>query len=82
MRTWIQVNTRHTHLALEQFETSTSTRADVAELVLTVVLGDDSSSVTTTNDDSGTVGRRLDSGFKESRRTLGELRELEDTRGT
>lgn len=73
---------RHTHLALEKLETGTSSRADVAELVFAVVLGDYGSSVTTTDDDGGAVCGRFDSGLEESGGTLGELRELEDSRRT
>lgn len=44
------------------------------------MLSDDGRSVTTTDDDGGTLLRGLNGRVEESLRTLGELRELEDTR--
>lgn len=71
-------NTREL-LALEQLERSTTTGRDVAELVLNTVLGSDSGSVTTTNDDNlaslGSGNSVVESGFG----AAGELLELEDT---
>ena len=71
-----------THLALQELQGSTATSANVAELVLRVVLRHNGSGVTTTDDDSGAVLGSLDRRVEESLGALGELGELEDARGT
>ena len=82
MRNWDQIHVRSAYLALEKLETGTSTCADMAELVLAVVLGDDGSGVTTAYDDGCTIGSSLNGSVEEGLRTLGKLGELEDARRT
>ena len=71
-----------TYLALKKLKRSTTASGDVAQLVLSVVLRSDGRSVATADDDSRTLGRRLDRRIEERLGALGELGELEDTRGT
>lgn len=69
-------------LALEQLERRATASADMAELVLRLVLGNDGRSVTATDDDNGAVLGSLDVGVEESLGATSECGELEDTRGT
>jgi len=69
-------------LALEQLETGTTTGADMTELLFCLVVGNDGSGITTSNDNSGTVGGSLNVGIKERFRARGKVGELKDTSRT
>lgn len=73
---------RKTHLALKELETGSTTGANVTEFVLGTIVGDDGGSVTTTDDDNGTILGSFDVGVEEGLGTLSECRELEHTSGT
>lgn len=68
------------YLALEKFQAGTSTGRDVAQLVLGLVVGDESSRVATTNDDSCAVGRGFDAVIEKSFGAVRERRQFEHTR--
>lgn len=57
---------READLALEELETGTTARADVAELVLRLVVRDNGGGISTTNDDSRAVRRSLHVRVKQS----------------
>jgi len=55
------------YLALQEFETSTATRANVAQLVLGTVLGNDGGGISTANNDDCPIPRGFYVGLKERR---------------
>lgn len=50
----------YTHLALEELKTSTSTGADVTELVLSSILSNNRGRIATTDDNGSTLASSLD----------------------
>lgn len=71
------------YLAFEKFKTSPTTGADMAEFILSTLLGDKSSSITATNDNSSAVvDNSFNGGLKEGDRTFCERGKLKDSRRT
>jgi hypothetical protein len=70
------------HLALEELERSSTTGGNVAELVLLAGVGNDGSSVATSNNNSRSVLDGLDGSVEKGGGSLGKVGELEDTGGT
>lgn len=54
----------YTHLALEEFQTSTSTSADMAELVLSSILSNNRGGIAATDDNGSTLASSLDGSIK------------------
>jgi hypothetical protein len=65
------------HLALQELETGTTPRADVAQLVLRVMLGNNSGRITTADNDDRAIPRSLDVGIKKRCRSICKGREFE-----
>ena len=68
-----------TCLALKQLQTGTTASADMAELVLKSMLGNNRCGITTADNDSCALLRRLHSRIQQRLRAFGELGELEYT---
>lgn len=70
-----------TNLALQELQASTPTSANMTQVILISELGNDSSSVTTPNDDCGPFLYCFGGVRKKRLRALRECRELKYTRG-
>lgn len=73
-------NTRQV-LAFQELQRSTATSGDVAQLLLSTVLGSDGGSVTTTDDDDSAGLSSSDSSVESLLGSVGERLQLEDTGG-
>lgn len=82
MRTTDDKRLEDTYLSFEQFQTGTTTGADMAQFVFSVVLSDDSRSIASTDDHNGSLLGSFDAGIKERLGASSEAGELENTRRT
>jgi hypothetical protein len=77
--TYREVSDTRKLLTLEKLKGSSTSGGDVGQLVLNTILLGDSSGVSSSNDDGGTLLSSLNSGVKSSLSSVGELVELENT---
>ena len=67
------------YLALKKLQTGTASRADMADCIFFVVLGNNSGGITSADDNGGTLIDSFDCRIQESLGAVGKSREFEDT---